>query len=114
MRIRMAELFRDESCVRWWLPDDEGFSPILRSIRTFADERNATAVTAQTENLREMRHIFARMRLGRGDDASSQTGASEPDYGSTASSFAKPSDYPTEPGSDHGHAIDKTQGGSAK
>ncbi len=82
----MAELFRDESCIRWWLPNDEGFSPILRSIRAFADERNATAVSAQTENLREIRHVFAKMQLGAGDDGS-QTG--ESDYGSASSSKGK-------------------------
>lgn len=64
MRTRMAELFRDQSCVRWWLPNDEAFSPIIRSIRAFADERNATAVSAQAENLREIRHVFAKMRMG--------------------------------------------------
>jgi hypothetical protein len=59
----MAELFGDQACLRWWLPDDEGFTPILKSLRMFADERNATAVTAQTENLREVGHIFETMRL---------------------------------------------------
>jgi phosphodiesterase/alkaline phosphatase D-like protein len=64
MRTRMAELFGDQSCVRWWLPNDEGFTEILKNVRIFADERNATAVTAQSENLREIRHIFAKMQLG--------------------------------------------------
>ncbi|KAK0629883.1 hypothetical protein B0T17DRAFT_202301 [Bombardia bombarda] len=65
MRTRMAELFRDSSCVRWWLPGDEGFTPILQSIRTLADDRNATAVTAQQgQNLRQIRHVFSKMRLG--------------------------------------------------
>lgn len=85
----MAELFRDQSCVRWWLPNDEGFSPILKSIRTLADERNETAVSAQTENLREIRHVFSRMQLGGGDDAS-QTG--ESDYGSTSANKGKAKD----------------------
>lgn len=64
MRERMAELFRDPSCTRWWLPDDEAFSPILKSVRTFADERNATAVTAQSDKLRDARQIFAKLQLG--------------------------------------------------
>jgi len=59
----MAELFGDSSCVRWWLPGDEGFTEILKNVRLFADERNATAVPAQSENLREIRHIFAKMQL---------------------------------------------------
>jgi hypothetical protein len=58
MRARMAELFGDPSCVRWWLPDDEGFTPVLQSIRVFADERNAPATDEQSENLREIRHLL--------------------------------------------------------
>lgn len=63
MRLRMAELFRDESCLRWWLPNDEGFTPMLQSIRAFADERNATAVSTQSENLRQIRSVFSRMDI---------------------------------------------------
>lgn len=75
MRTRMAELFRDESCINWWLPHEEGFTPILKSIRALADERNATLVSAQTENLREIRHVFSKMQLGGGGgDDGSQTG----------------------------------------
>lgn len=59
----MAEIFRDPSCIQWWLPNDEGLSPVLRSIRTFADERNANPVSQQTESLREISAIFAKMRL---------------------------------------------------
>jgi hypothetical protein len=59
----MAQLFRDPSCEHWWLPNDEGFNPVLQSIRGFAEERNAAAVTAQQESLREIRHIFAKLEL---------------------------------------------------
>ncbi|ROW09442.1 hypothetical protein VMCG_02203 [Cytospora schulzeri] len=64
VRKRMAEHLQDGSIVRWWLPDEQGFSPIMQSIRAFADERNATAVSAQSENLGEMKTGFAAMRLG--------------------------------------------------
>lgn len=60
----MAERLQDESIVRWWLPDEQGFSPIMQSIRAFADERNATAVSAQSEKLGEIKRGFAAMRLG--------------------------------------------------
>lgn len=63
LRTRVAELFGDPALERWWLPNDEGFSPILQSIRGFADERNAIAVTAQQESLREIRQIFAKLDL---------------------------------------------------
>ena len=80
MRMRMAELFGDQTCVNWWLPNDEGFTEILKNVRVFADERNAIAVTAQSENLREIRHIFTKMQLGtpsgspQSDDALQQQG----------------------------------------
>jgi hypothetical protein len=63
IREKMAQLFRDPSCEHWWLPNDEGFNPVLQSIRGFAEERNAAAVTAQQESLREIRHIFAKLEL---------------------------------------------------
>ncbi|KAK2032447.1 hypothetical protein LX32DRAFT_650053 [Colletotrichum zoysiae] len=63
LRTKMAEMFSEPSCVRWWLPNDEGYSRILQNVRAFADERNANAVSAQAENLREVRHIFAKMQM---------------------------------------------------
>ncbi|CAK7228172.1 hypothetical protein SCUCBS95973_006790 [Sporothrix curviconia] len=76
----MAELFNDPSCVQWWLPNNEGFSPILQSVRAFADERNVTAVSAQLENLREVRQIFAKLQIGEGGASSSggREGAAPP------------------------------------
>ncbi|KAK2591640.1 hypothetical protein QQS21_010654 [Conoideocrella luteorostrata] len=60
-RMQMAQLFRDPSCAHWWLPNNEGLTPILQAIRMFADERNTAAVNAQHENIREVRHLFAKM-----------------------------------------------------
>lgn len=76
----MAQLFRDPACERWWLPNDEGFGPILRSTRAFADDRNAAAVNAQQESLREVQHIFAKLQLldptqASGADATGQSEA---------------------------------------
>lgn len=65
LRSRMAELFRDQSCADWWLPNQEGLNPSMRSIRAFADERNANPVSEQTENVREISAIFAKIRIDR-------------------------------------------------
>lgn len=43
----MAHLFQDETAVRWWLPNDQGFSPILQSVRAFADERSYSPASPQ-------------------------------------------------------------------
>lgn len=64
VRRRLAELFQDETVVRWWLPEDHGFTPILQSVRAFADERNAAATSARTEGLQEMKNVFAALHLG--------------------------------------------------
>lgn len=59
----MAEIFGDPSCAHWWLPNDQGFTPILQSIRSFADERNARAGNSQQVNLREVKHLFDKLIL---------------------------------------------------
>ncbi|KAI0183229.1 hypothetical protein EV127DRAFT_31698 [Xylaria flabelliformis] len=70
MRTRMAELFRDPSCNNWWLPNDEGLSPIIRSLRAFADARNGNAETPQKEDIREISAIFSNMRIDSEDSPS--------------------------------------------
>ncbi|KAI0403918.1 hypothetical protein F4802DRAFT_266140 [Xylaria palmicola] len=70
MRTRMAELFRDPSCNQWWLPHDEGLLPILRNIRAFADARNGSPVTQQTEDIREISAIFSNMGIDSEDSPS--------------------------------------------
>lgn len=60
-RKKLANLFRDPTCLRWWLPNDEGFTPTLQAMRTFADERNTVAVGQQQESLREVKNLFAKL-----------------------------------------------------
>lgn len=67
----MADLFRDRSCMHWWLPNDEGFSPIIRSIRRFVEERTSPATDLPGEDLRDMKQIFASLNLTEGDSAAS-------------------------------------------
>ncbi|KAH8160399.1 hypothetical protein CIB48_g7848 [Xylaria polymorpha] len=70
MRARMAELFHDPSCNQWWLPNDEGLFPILRSIRAFADAHNGNPLTPQNEDIREISAIFSNMRIDSEDSPS--------------------------------------------
>ncbi|AEO55291.1 hypothetical protein MYCTH_2298968 [Thermothelomyces thermophilus ATCC 42464] len=82
MRTRMAELFNDESCIRWWLPNDEGFTPLLQNIRAIADERNAMALSTQRESLQQIQQNFARMQVGeehtKGDDGAQTSAETKP------------------------------------
>lgn len=60
----MADISHDPTCLRWWLPNDDGFTPLLQEIRVFADERNAAATATQPERIGEIRRVFAKLQLG--------------------------------------------------
>ncbi|PSS05298.1 hypothetical protein BD289DRAFT_457598 [Coniella lustricola] len=57
-RARMAQVFEDNTIMHWWLPENQGFTPILRDVRAFADERNQSNRARQPEQLRAMKEIF--------------------------------------------------------
>lgn len=42
----------------WWLPNDEGCPPIIRSIKNFIRDRTTAPKDQVSEDLREMRGIF--------------------------------------------------------
>ncbi|KAI6785137.1 uncharacterized protein J7T54_006779 [Emericellopsis cladophorae] len=68
-REQMARDLNDPSIMRWWLPHDEGFTPLLRKVREFADERNDVARTAQQQDVREAKflyELFAQMEIAGG------------------------------------------------
>ncbi|KKA29618.1 hypothetical protein TD95_000685 [Thielaviopsis punctulata] len=56
-RSNMTKFFDDPTTLRWWLPDDGGYTPILDKVRSFTDERNLVAKQWQ-EELRDVSHIF--------------------------------------------------------
>ena len=66
-RTKMADLFRDRSCMHWWLPNDEGYPPIIRSIRKFVEERTAPAKDLPSKDLRDMKAIFSLLNLDAGN-----------------------------------------------
>ncbi|KAH8592931.1 hypothetical protein B0O99DRAFT_689147 [Bisporella sp. PMI_857] len=72
-RTKMSDLFRDRSCMHWWLPNDEGYPPIIRSIRKFVEERTAPAVGVAGKDLRDMKAIFSSLKLDDGKAALPQT-----------------------------------------
>lgn len=52
--------------MQWWLPHDEGYPRIIRSIRRFVEERTSLAKTLPAEDLRDMKAIFASLKLDDG------------------------------------------------
>ncbi|KAL2061737.1 hypothetical protein VTL71DRAFT_7115, partial [Oculimacula yallundae] len=69
-RTKMADLFQDRSCMHWWLPNDENYPPIVRSIRKFVEERTSPAKTEPAEDLRDMKAIFASLKIDDGNSNS--------------------------------------------
>lgn len=65
-RTKMSALFQDPSCMHWWLPNDESYPPIIRSIRKFVQERTSEARDVPAEDLRDMKAIFASLKLDDG------------------------------------------------
>ncbi|RFU28276.1 hypothetical protein B7463_g8051, partial [Scytalidium lignicola] len=66
-RTKMSDLFRDRSCMHWWLPNDENYPPIIRSIRKFVEERTTTPTDKDLSNdLHDMKAIFANLNLDDG------------------------------------------------
>jgi hypothetical protein len=52
--------------MHWWLPNDESYPPMIRSIRKFVEERTSAARDVPTEDLRDMKAIFEKLKLDDG------------------------------------------------
>lgn len=59
----MAEIWNIPELPHWWLPNDEGYPPIIRSIRTFVEERTLKPSNQANEDVRNMRGIFSKMSI---------------------------------------------------
>jgi len=55
----------------WWLPNDEGYLPILQQIRAFIEYRTEPPKDWTSERLREMAGIFETLKLDKLDHAPS-------------------------------------------
>ena len=70
----MAELWGLPELLQWWLPNDEGYPPIVRSIRSFIEDR-PHHLQPQGEDMRNMKAIFSKMSIhADAADAASATG----------------------------------------
>jgi hypothetical protein len=67
LRKRMSDLWGVD-VTHWWLPNDEGYPPILRALRDFIDFRAINAakeLQAKDADVRDMAGIFKTMSIGR-------------------------------------------------
>jgi hypothetical protein len=66
----MAEGLRDNSCMHWWLPNDELFYPLIRSIRNFVDDRTSTPKNVESKDVQDMKVVFSALSLSDESDGS--------------------------------------------
>lgn len=62
-RKKMAELWDVQEIHHWWLPNDEGYPPIIRSIRGFIEDRTMKPRDQPSEDLREIKGILSKMTV---------------------------------------------------
>jgi hypothetical protein len=58
-RKKMAEMWGLPEISHWWLPNDEGFTPLLREIRAFGEQRTSQKLDQSSEKVRDISAIFS-------------------------------------------------------
>lgn len=59
----MADFWKIPELNHWWLPDDEGYPPIVREIREWTAERVTDARDTFRESVRDLKAVFGNMSL---------------------------------------------------
>ncbi|KAI9677763.1 MAG: hypothetical protein M1829_002535 [Trizodia sp. TS-e1964] len=67
LRKKLSELWELPYVEKWWLPNGQGLTKVLRSIRDFAFERTAVAKDAPSSDLKDMKALFSAMKLNDGN-----------------------------------------------
>lgn len=62
-RKKMAEMWHLPEIHHWWLPNDEGFSPLLQEIRAFSQQRTSLQVDQSSEKIRDISAIFSGLEV---------------------------------------------------
>ncbi|KAI9878327.1 MAG: hypothetical protein M1830_001226 [Pleopsidium flavum] len=63
LRTKLSELWNIAGLHHWWLPNDEGYPPIIRSIRSFIEDRTMTPKDQPGEDLRDIKAILQKVSL---------------------------------------------------
>ncbi|KAL8935717.1 MAG: hypothetical protein Q9211_004549 [Gyalolechia sp. 1 TL-2023] len=64
LRDIMATLWDDPDIHRWWLPNEEGIPPIIRSVRAFTEERSSkTGGHPISEDIRNMKGLLEKLNI---------------------------------------------------
>ncbi|KAL8947483.1 MAG: hypothetical protein Q9222_006240 [Ikaeria aurantiellina] len=67
LRHKMADTWGIPEIRQWWLPNNEGYPPIVRSIRSFIEERTSKISKPgdqdEQESIREMKGLFDKLNV---------------------------------------------------
>ena len=81
-RTKIAELWNLPELEHWWLPNEEGYPPIIKSIRAFIEERTRAPRDQGTEDVRNIKGMFAKLGIDESPkdspESSSSMGAGPP------------------------------------
>ncbi|KAL8807789.1 MAG: hypothetical protein Q9182_000438 [Xanthomendoza sp. 2 TL-2023] len=71
MRGKLANLWGIPQLRQWWLPNEEGYPPIIRSIRAFIEERTQKSGNQpKAEDVRTMKGLFDKLNIDDSPDNS--------------------------------------------
>lgn len=87
----------------WWLPNDEGCPPIIRSIKDFIRDRSQAPKDQVSDDLREMRGIFSSMTISDSPPSDNMTVTSADGLGNAS---VKENDMYGSPAWNSGHGTD--------
>ncbi|KAL9603445.1 MAG: hypothetical protein Q9219_001132 [cf. Caloplaca sp. 3 TL-2023] len=64
LRDKMATMWDDPEIQHWWLPNEEGYPPIIRSIHAFTEERTSkTGGQPVNEDIRNMKGLLEKLDI---------------------------------------------------
>ncbi|KAJ5787518.1 hypothetical protein N7457_002508 [Penicillium paradoxum] len=67
-RQALAAIWQLPEVNHWWLPHDEGYTSIIREIRSLTEERSSQQRDEMREHVRDMKSLFGRLNLDESDD----------------------------------------------
>ena len=71
--MALSAIWHQPEVNHWWLPNDEGYTNIVREIRELTAERSAQPRDELRENVRDMKTLFGRLNVNDLEDGSSPT-----------------------------------------
>lgn len=67
-RAALAAIWQLPEVQHWWLPNDEGYSDIIREIRAMSEDRMNQPRDDFRENVRDMKSLFWKLSVDEQED----------------------------------------------